>query len=290
MREVTIIGKGPSGISLAIYLKRSNLNPLVIGKGIGALEKDTLIENYYGFESINGRELVERGIRQAKSLDIEIMDDEVIKIVDNFDYFTLVTPNTTIDTKVVVLATGKKRSDLFIKGYKNYVGKGISYCATCDGFIFRKKKIGVVGSGNYALDELNELKHFTKDLTLFTNGEDISLEDDTVKIVKDKIVEITGDDDKIKEVVLSNGEKVEIDGLFIALGVSSGIDFARHIGININNATNTIVVDDKYMTNVNGIFAIGDSIGGVSQIAKAVSDGCVSSKHIIEYVKKRREV
>lgn len=289
MRDVVIIGKGPAGISLAIYLKRANLNPLVIGNSLGVLEKDTLIENYYGFESINGRDLVLKGIKQAESLGVEILSEEVLKIVDNYDYFTVETNDKKIDTKVVVLATGKKRNELFAKGYKNFIGKGISYCATCDGFIFRKKKIGVVGSGKYALSELEELRAFTNDLYLFTNGNEVEEKIDNVNIVNDVILEVTGSE-KLEEVVLKSGEKIKIDGLFVALGVSSGLDFARHLGIDINNSNNNIIVDNNYMTNIEGVFAIGDCIGGVYQIAKAVGDGCIASKPIIDYIKKRKEV
>ena len=288
MRDVVIIGKGPAGISAALYLKRANFNPLVIGNSLGALDSDTLIENYYGFESISGKELVEKGIQQAKKLEIDVYDQEVLRIVDNFDYFTLITNKEEIDTKVVVLATGKKRTDLKIKGYKNYLGKGLSYCATCDGFMFRKKKIGVVGSGPYALSELEELRMFTKDLYLFTNGDELNHQVEDVNVVKNPIKLINGID-KIESVTLDDGNVIDIDALFIALGVSSGIDFARHIGIGINESNNSIKVDSNYMTNIEGIFAIGDCIGGVYQIAKAVSDGCVASKSIIEFLKKRKE-
>ena len=289
MRDVVIVGKGPAGISAALYLKRANYNPLVIGNSLGALDNDTLIENYYGFESITGKELIEKGINQAKKLEIDVLDEEVLRIIDNFDYFTVVTNKKSIDTKVVVLATGKKRSDLKIKGYKNFIGKGLSYCATCDGFIFRNKKIGVVGNGPYALSELEELRMFSKDIYLFTNGEDLDKEVENVKIIKTPIKAINGEE-KINSLTLTDDSIVEIDGLFVALGVSSGVDFARHIGIDINNTNNSIIVDNNYMTNIEGIFAIGDCIGGVYQIAKAVSDGCVASKSIIEYLKKRKEL
>ena len=122
----------------------------------------------------------------------------------------------------------------------------------------------------------------------FSHGDEIDYDFDDVNIVKKTIKSINGSE-KIESVILSDGSTIEIDGLFIALGVSSGIDFARHIGIDINDSNNSIKVNENYMTNIEGIFAIGDCIGGVYQIAKAVSDGCVASKSIIEYLKKRKE-
>lgn len=287
MRDVIIIGKGPAGISCAIYLKRANLNPLVLGYSYGCLEKDTIIENYYGFSKITGKELVQRGIDHAKSFNIEVESEEVIKIIDNFDSFTVITKNNSYDAKVVVIATGKKRLDLKIKNYQNFLGKGISFCATCDGFFFRNKKIGVVGNGSYALSELEELENFSKELTLFTN-DDIIIENnlrENINIINSKIEKVDGID-KLQSITLTDGRKIDIDALFIALGVSSGADFARHLGVVIDDTTQSIKVDHNYMTSINGIFAIGDCIGGTYQVAKAVSDGCIASKSIIKYIKK----
>ena len=167
MYDVIIIGQGPAGISCAIYLKRYNLNPLVIAKDYGALEVNSMIENYYGIKSIDGQELIKSGIDQAKELGIDIINEEVINI-ETYPSFEVVTAKNKYQTKSIFLATGKSRSKIYAKGFKELEGKGISYCATCDGFFYRKKRIGIIGSGDYMLSELDVLRNFTNDIIIFS--------------------------------------------------------------------------------------------------------------------------
>lgn len=277
MFDCVIIGSGPCGISAAIYLKRFGFNVLVIGKDYGTLSVNTLIENYYGVESIHGIDLIQKGIDQAKKLEISVLTEEVVKIEMN-DGFLVGTNKNEYNCKSVLIATGMKRSSLNIAGLKEYEGKGVSYCAVCDGFLYRKKRIGILGSGEYMKSELEVLKRFSKDIIIFTNGEKLSIDEN---IVTDRIIKVSGTDN-LQNVITTNAT-YEVDCLFIAVGIANGSSFARHLGLMLDDKDHLIVND--YMTNIPGIFAGGDVIGGVKQIVKAASDGCVAAYKIKEYLK-----
>lgn len=282
MNQIIIIGKGPAGISAAIYLKRAGIDPIVIGKDLGALgDYKSSIENYYGFDKpIDGKKLIEDGIKQAFSLGIRILDDTVISIKDNESHFSIITKNETLETKSVLLATGKTRENLTIPGYRKYRGKGISMCATCDGYFYRRKKIGIVGCGQYMKHELEYLSRMTKDITIFTHGNELN-ENLGFPIILEPIVEFGGTD-KINFVKTEKGTH-EVDGLFIALGAPSSLEFANQLGLIVEKGN--LLVNKEYQTNVPGIFAAGDIIGGKLQIAKAVYDGMEAADYIYKYLK-----
>lgn len=272
MHDVIVIGGGPAGASAAIYLQRSKLDVLLIMKDYGTLEKTGHIDNYWGFEStMDGKDLVEKGLLQAKRLGVAIKEEEVLDIENDLmgeHKFTVKTDKESYEGKTVLLATGQSKPNLRVKGFREFTGKGISFCAICDGFIYRNKKIGVVGNKKFMSEELETLSNFTDDITVFTNANELTVDVDK-KVVTDKITEIKGDD-VIQKVITENGE-YDVDGLFIAMGTPSANDFALRMGALIDK--NNIVVDDKFMTNIPGLFAAGDCVGGLLQIAKAVSDG-----------------
>jgi thioredoxin reductase (NADPH) len=282
MNQVIIIGKGPAGISAAIYLKRAGIDPIVIGKDLGALgDYKSTIENYYGFDQpIDGKKLIEDGIKQASFLGIQIIDETVISIKDNIDHFSVITKTSNLQSETVLLATGKTRENLSIPGYRKFKGKGISMCATCDGYFYRKKKIGIVGCSHYMKHELEYLSRMTKDITVFTHGNELD-EDLGFPIIKEPILEFGGID-KISYVKTKNGTH-EVDGLFIALGAPSSIEFANQLGLIVEKGN--LIINQEYQTNVPGIFAAGDITGGKLQIAKAVYDGMEVADYIYKYLK-----
>ena len=180
MYDVIIVGAGPAGISASLYTVRRNLKTLIIYKEKSALEKTSKIENYYGFENgINGEELYNIGIRQAKNIGAEIVKDEVTNIQINYlngnidnkkQIFKVQTLNNEFEAKAVILATGNKKSKPNIKNIDEYDGKGISYCAVCDGFFYRNKDVAVIGNGDYAISEAMDLQNIAKSITILTNG------------------------------------------------------------------------------------------------------------------------
>lgn len=273
MRDCVIVGKGPAGISAALYLKRANVNCVIVAKDYGALEKAHLIENYYGNKA-SGLSIAKAGEKQALDLGIDILDGEVIGIEYNPNGgFIVKTNKEDIETKKILLATGKARSKINVENFANLEGKGISYCALCDGFFYRKKKLGIIGSKQYMLKELEDLKKFTNDITVFTNGEPLEVDVDGVKVVTDKITKVIGENRL--EALECSKDVYQLDGLFIAIGTPNAVDFSKHIGLVMNK--NDIVVDGNFMTNIEGIYACGDVVGGTLQINKAVNEGMIAA-------------
>lgn len=281
MYDVIIIGAGPAGISASLYLKRANINVLIISKGYGALEKASKIENYYGLnEVISGKELFNIGTNQAKRLGIEIVEDEVTGISLEESLFTVVTANREYIASKVILATGASRRIPNIKGIKEYEGKGISYCAICDAFFYRDKDVGVLGSGNYAIHEANQLKSIANSVTILTNGEKMVENRDGEEFeVEDKPIREFRGNNTIEEVEFEDEDTKKLSGIFIAIGTASSNDLARKIGAVIQN--NNIKVNENMQTTVDGLYACGDCTGGLLQINKAVYEGARAAMHII---------
>lgn len=286
MYDVIIIGAGPAGISAGLYAKRANLNVLIIYKEQAGLEKAEQIENYYGFENgITGKELYETGIRQAQNLGIDMKREEVINIqMEEKNEYKIITENGTYISKTVIFATGNKKNVPKIKGIKDFEGRGVSYCAVCDGFFYRNKDISVLGNGKYAISETNELINVANSITILTDGKDEpEIRSDKVKIDTRKIREVRGDK-RIEEIDFEDNTKMKTDGLFVALGVAGSAEFAKKLGIITNK--DRIVVNENMETNIPGIYACGDCTGGLLQISKAVYEGAKAGLQVVRYLKK----
>ena len=267
MLEVLVIGSGPAGVSAAVYLKRFNHDVKVISKGVATLETAHQVDNYYGYCGVNGKDLYQNGMEQLKSLNIEIIEESVVSI-EYYSHFVVTTDKGVYEAKKVILATGKARNKLKIKNAKDYEQKGLSYCATCDGFFYRGKKIGLIGSGSAMQHELSFLRNLSEEITVFTDG--VNLEIPGVKVVEEKIESLYGD--MYLEGVNTISDSYQLDGLFVAIGDGSTFDFIKHMGIATDSKEN-IVVDENYQTNIKGLYAVGDAIGGILQITKASYDG-----------------
>lgn len=280
MYDVIVIGSGPAGITAAIYAKRRNLSILVISKGISALQKAEKIDNYYGFENgISGKELYENGIKQAKNLGIDFIEDEIINI-EYINQFTVETVNSKYEAKAVILATGVSRNVPNIKGIKEFEGKGVSYCAVCDSFFYKGKDVAVLGDGNYAIHEFETLKPVASSVTILTNGNNmVENRDSSIEVNSKKIREFRGDT-KLEEVEFEDNTIQNLNGVFIAMGTASSSDLARKIGARIEN--NNIIVNENMETTVPGLFACGDCTGGLLQISKAVYEGAKAGLAVLK--------
>ena len=294
MYDSIIIGSGPAGITASLYMVRAGLKVLIISKNESSLDKAKKIENYYGFENpISGKELKQNGIEQAKRLGAEILEKEVIaiKYADN-NCYEVVVANQGIDekyiAKTVVLATGVNRNKPKIKGIKEFEGRGISYCAICDAAFFRNKDVAVLGNGDYAIGEIEELLPIVRSVKMLTNGlEHVEYRSDKLDINTKKIREFRGSN-KIEEIQFEDDTVEEISGIFIAQGTATSVDFAKKIGAMIEN--NYIVVNEKMETTVPNVYACGDCTGGLLQISKAVYEGTIAGVEIINKSRKGSEV
>ena len=282
--DTLIIGKGPAGISAAVYLVRSGHSVLVLGKDAGALERAESIENYYGFpESLTGADLASRGVAQAERLGVDVRTEEVVHLGME-ELWSVKTEAGHYTAKTVLLATGKGRTALKVPGFDEYRGRGISFCVTCDGFLYRGKKLALLGAGEYAANEYAELTAFTDDRVVFTNGADITGSfPESTRFITEKITSFSGGD-TVSTITTEDGAEHSVAGVFVALGTAGAASFAATLGIELDGTN--IVVNEAFMTNIPGIFAAGDCTGGFLQIAKAVSDGALAAKGINLWLKK----
>lgn len=286
MIDCIIVGKGPAGISASIYLARANLNCLVIAKGYGALEKADKIENYYGLEQpVSGIQLAQKGIRQAQRLGVSIITEEVVAVEWN-EHFIVKTERSSYLAKTIILATGIQRKQPMIKGIKELEGKGVSYCAVCDSFFYKGKDVAVLGSGEYAENEIRELLPVVNSVTMVTNGEQpMEHRSSERNIIEKEIRQVRGED-KVQEIEFQDHSTLKIDGLFVAVGMASSTDLARKIGA--ATSEKAILVDEKMRTTVPGLYACGDCTGGVLQISKAIYEGTKAALEVIREIREAK--
>lgn len=282
--KTIVIGNGPAGISAALYLRRAGMDVTVLAKDGGALLKAEAIENYYGFEeAISGAELHRRGVEGAKRLGCEIREEEVFAI--NFeDTLVVQTDKSSYAADAVIMATGAARKTLPIKGLAGLEGSGVSYCAVCDAFFYRKKDVAVLGSGEYALHEAQILAQTSGNVTILTNGaeytggalpENIALDTRRIEAIEGETA--------VSGIRFADGEVLAVSGVFVAVGVASSADLARKIGAEVEGSR--VVVDENGATNVPGLYAAGDCIGGLLQISTAVGEGAKAAMAAIRYLR-----
>lgn len=283
MYQVVIIGGGPAGVSAALYLARANIKTAIIENGPGALARAHKIENFYGIAA-SGLRLYAEGLEQAQKLGVDIIQDEVLA-VEYFDSFVLTLKNQPkpLPAPVLLLATGTKNITLNLPGLLELEGKGISYCAVCDGFFFRQKQVAVLGEGPFALHEAEYLQHLAAKVTVLTHGKDDALAKAAgFATITTPLTSISGEG-KLETIHFADGSQLEVNGLFIALGTADSTDMARKLGAQLDGRY--IKVDEDCATNIPGLFAAGDCIGGLKQVSKAVYDGTRAGLAIIKYLR-----
>ena len=291
MHDVIIIGKGPAGISAALYTIRANLNTLILGHGNGALAKAERIENYYGLpQPVSGTELIRQGVEQIERLGGTIREEEVLDISWN-GHFTVKTMSGSHQAIVVLIATGAPVIRVPVKNLTTFEGRGVSYCTTCDGFFHRNKPVGVIGYNDYGVHEAAELLAFSDRVHFFTNGRELEISESSkpilekLMVVRTPIATLYGDE-VLKGVQLEDERKIPLTGFFVAYGTASGATFALKLGIAMQGQS--IEVNDRMMTNIPGLFAAGDVTGGFKQVSVAVGQGAVAGRHMIEFARKER--
>lgn len=275
MADVIVIGSGPAGISAALYTARAGLKTLVIGKTGGSLPKADKIENYFGFaEPVSGKTLLENGIAQARRVGVKILDEEAVGLTFDGSSFAVASAAGTYRAPYAVIATGTSRVVPKLPGLADFEGRGVSYCAVCDGFFYRKKRVAVLGGGEYALHEASELLAIAEKVTVLTDGRPPAVQfPPEMEVDTREIASLCGNE-KLGGARFSDGSVLHLDGLFVALGTAGGTDLARKIGAELKD--NTIVTDENRQTNVPHLYAAGDCTGGLLQISKAVCDGAIA--------------
>lgn len=287
-----IIGAGISGVTASIYLKRANLNILLLDKEYigGQIVKTSIIENYPGIESIDGASFALKLDKQIKSLDINYKMETVIDIIDKGEYKEVITNKNTYKTKTILIATGRIPRKLGLKKEKELIGNGISYCATCDGYFYKNKDIAIIGGGNSALEAALYLKNMCKSITIINRSSKLKADQYLIDKCSDinilyntKITELIEENNKLISLKLNDEKEIKVDGLFVYIGMIPTLSFVDNL--NLETYNDYIVVNDKMETNIKGIYAAGDIIEKeMYQIITAASEGAIASNQIKKYV------
>lgn len=286
MFDMLIIGYGPAGVSAALYGLRAGLKVLLVGKDGGALEKAHSIQNYYGLESpLSGAELLNVGKKQALELGATIENDEITDLMFNGACFVATGLKGTYEGRTCVMASGAARKKHPLPGMAEMEGHGVSYCAVCDAFFYREKNVAVLGSGEYALHETNELLQVVSSVTLLTNGATLSATfPESVKIENRKLKSLVGDA-AFEGVRFEDDSEIKFDGLFVAIGSANATDLALKAGAAFDNGK--LVLDENFQTTIPGLYAAGDCTGGVLQISVAVGEGAKAALAAIKYLREQ---
>jgi len=300
--ELAIIGSGPAGYSAAIYAVRAGIKTLVLEKGFGGglAAVSPNIENYAGFESISGIDLVEKMKKHAGKYTKINFNEEVLNITKNKDIFEIKTNNDEYKVKAIIFCTGTQYRKLNAPGEEELSGKGVSYCATCDGFFFKNKKVAVVGGGNSALIEAIYLKQIgCKEVYLIHRRDQLRAEktyekeaiSKGVEILFNKVVEKINGKEKVEFLDLKDTKtdkisKLEIDGMFVSIGEEPQNNLAKKLDVDLNEK-GFIIVDKQMRTNIKGVYAAGDITGGLRQVTTAVAEGAIAALSTTEVLGKK---
>ena len=300
--ELAIIGAGPAGYSAGIYATRSGIKTILFdtsgGGGLAMLSPN--IENYAGFESISGTELMEKMKQHAsKYVDIHFYE-EVKEIVKKNNRFNIETVKTKYTVGAVLFCTGTEHRKLNAPGEVELQGKGVSYCATCDGFFFKGKKVAVVGGGNSALIEAVFLKQIgCEEVCLIHRRDQLRAEqayedearEKQVQILFNKVVEKIGGAEKVgyldlKDTADDERSKLDVDGVFISVGEMPQNKLAKKMKVKLDKQ-GYIVTDKQQRTNVKGVYAAGDITGGLRQVITACAEGAIAALSSTEVLGKK---
>jgi thioredoxin reductase (NADPH) len=296
--DVAIIGAGPAGLTAGIYSARSGLKTVIISRDIGGTANSILvIENWPGYKG-SGAKLMKDFYEHAKDYDINFIISEVKSIDKKNDLFKIKTLKEEIECKAVIIATGSERKKLKIPGEEELIGKGVSYCATCDSFFFKNKIVGVIGGSDCAATSAVALSDIAKKVYIIYRGEKLKCEDITMKELEKKPnvrivynslpIKILGKE-KVEGIeIIQNKEKnnIDLDGIFIEIGSSPLIEFTKGLKIKMDT-NNFIEVNSEMETSIKGVFACGDVTDfKLKQVVVSASQGAIAAKSAGDFLNK----
>jgi thioredoxin reductase (NADPH) len=305
MYDVIIIGAGPAGMTAALYASRSNLSVLMIERGApgGQMNNTAEVENYPGFDSIMGPELAYKMYENVEKFGTENAYGIVMDIKDQGAYKEVICEDQTYQGKTVIIATGCEHRKLGVKGEEAFAGRGVSYCAVCDGAFFRNKKLLVIGGGDSAVEEAIYLTQFASEVVIVHRRDELRAQ----KIIQDRafanekisfewntvLEEIIGNDmvvtgGKLRNVVTNEVKEVAAAGIFIYVGLDPLTEPFKKAGL--TNAGGWIETDQDMRTSMPGVFAIGDvREKTLRQITTAVGEGGIAGQQVYKYLEEMTE-
>lgn len=298
--DVIIIGAGPAGMTAALYASRANLSVLLLDRGIygGQMNNTAAIENYPGFKSVLGPDLAKDMYESATQFGAEYAYGSVESVEDHGDVKIVTTDSDTFEAKALVIGTGSEYRKLGVPGEDTYGGRGVSYCAVCDGAFFRNKHVVVIGGGDSAIEEGAYLSQLADKVTVIHRRDQLRAQ----QILQDRafanpkmefvwnsnVTEIIGDDKKVTGVKVNNNQtgedsEIAVDGVFIYVGINPITKPFSNLGITDENGW--IETNDHMETKVPGIFAVGDvRKKDLRQVATAVGEGGTAGQGVYTYI------
>lgn len=305
MYDIVIIGAGPAGMTAAIYAKQARKNVLVIEKKTygGQILKADKIKNYPGYIEISGFEFATKLYDQMKKYNAEFTIENVIEIKNENEYKLIITDKNIYKSKTIIIATGAKNRKLGLKMEDKLIGKGISYCATCDGIFFKNKIVAIYGGGNNAIDDALYLSNIAQKVYLIYRQKEFKIDSDNLEKLKKKnnvefilnslITDINGSS-TLKNIIVTNSETnenkpIDVDGLFIAIGHIPVTNMLN--GLISLNEKGYIVSCEDCTTNIDGIFVAGDiKEKSIRQLTTACSDGTIAALNACKYINQKKAI
>lgn len=293
--DVVIIGAGPAGMTAAIYLKRAGINPLILEKDApgGTLNKTHKIENYPGYVDKDGTTLAFRMYSQIEELGIDLKVEAVKSIEKENDIYKIITDNNEYQTKYILIATGKIPRKLDAKDAEKFVGKGISYCATCDGALYKNKAVAVIGGGNSAMEAASYMSNIANHIYVINRSNTLKadekekniLENENVEVIYEaKVTEIIGNE-SVEKIHLDNNQELDVSAVFVCIGQDSNAGYYQNLKLETDNEG--IIVDSNMKTSDDNIYACGDAVSkSLYQVVTATSEGAIAAINIIKNKKK----
>jgi len=294
--DVIILGSGPAGLQAAIHAARAKVSVLVMGKPSKSSLHKAHIENYCCMERTAGEDLLQQGIIQAETAGTNFMYEDVLNVSQEDQWFIVRNESgEDLKCKALIMAMGISRNKLRVPGEKELLGRGVSYCVDCDGGFFRGEPVAVVGNESAAASGALTMTFYASYVHLVSDQLEISevlahqLGESKVTIHEGrKVAEIIGQD-QVEGLLLDDGTRLEVKGVFIELGAKGAIELASTLGVAMDaESPQFIAADKRQRTNIEGLFAAGDICGLPWQLAKAVGEGCVAGLEAAAYAKKLR--
>lgn len=306
--DVIVVGGGPAGLTTALYCARYGLDTIVITKTIGGLVNEApLVDDYIGLPEIRGVDLAERFVRHVRKYGVPIVIDEVVDVFkdnpnDCYWQVKLRSNNRVLRSYAVVLAVGSEKRKLGVPGEEEFLGRGVSYCAICDGPFYRGKDVAVIGGGNSAFTSALFLANIANKVYLIHRRStfralkvyvDAALSNPKIEIIRDTVVkEITGREvvEGIRVLNLKTNKErfIKVNGVFVEIGLKPPVEFFKKIGLEVDEEGRVVVNIDR-STSLRGIYAVGDAAGGsykykLEQIITAAADGAIAADAISKYI------
>lgn len=295
--DVVIIGAGPAGMSAAIYLKRSGINPVILEKSApgGTLNKTHKIENYPGYVDKDGTTLAFRMYSQIEELGIDLKVETVQNIEKEINGYKVITNNDEYHAKYLLIATGKIPRKLDIEDSENFEGKGISYCAICDGALYKGKDVAVIGGGNSAMEAASYMSDIANKVYIINRSNTLRADEKEKNIIKTKNVEVIYNakvtnivgNESIEKIKLDNNKELNVSAIFVCIGQDSNVSYYQNLNLKTDNQG--IIVDNNMKTSDDNVYACGDAISkSLYQVVTATSEGAIAATSIIKNIRNLR--